>query len=287
MTIGEHKGPDGTELPLLPSQGDIIFATGDGKKIILLRYSGWSRRKIIFSREVLEKIKGEIWMSVSLGDFHRPWEAIRGRVEENTFIVESQSHFLEDLYNNQGSVSKTLNMKGGPLDTGRQRRSGRFRSLIIAVLVLVVVGFLVSFGVYKSQYHAALLENKTQATELTKSVNRERIRVSGHEKQKEALGKEILAISEQYRAALARQARLQDLMEKGLAKDLDLYQATLQTSTLSLQREEKRREITRLNDELVAWEQLLTEQKMLREQAETLATSSYWSWVKDYLSSLF
>lgn len=274
--------PSGRDLPLLPAREDVQFALKKGTQYVPLKHSQWSYRRIVISQEAARLVKGELHFSVSLGDFHRPWEPLKGEVRDGNFLIATQNSFLETLYKNQGSVSTTLNLVGGPLTTYPRYVSGGLRKFVIGSLILAFLAFLVSFGIYQSQYRSLVLENKTQTTELQKNVSREQIRVAGHQKQKQALESEITLLAEQYRVALARQETLQKLSDQGLLKGDTLYLASLQSHTLSLQIAEKKRELTKLSDELVAWNQLLAEQKTLQEQSEALTQQTYWRWLQGH-----
>lgn len=275
-----YQGTAAGELTLLPAQGDIVFAIKKGKGYVPLAYSQWNYRVIVLSREAASQVKGEVNFAMSLGDFHSPWVALKGDLHETRFYISTGNQLLEAVYTNQGSVSKTLNLVGGPLTVRPRRIFGGLRKVLISTLVLSLLGLLVSFGVYQSQYRSLVLENKVQTLELQKQLAREKIRIAGHEKQIEALEKETPILAKQYEIALARQEVLQKGSDQGYVKGDALYLAQLQSHTLLLQLKEKGRELTRLNSELLAWNQLLAEQKVLQEQTEALTRSSYWKWLQ-------
>lgn len=271
--VEQYSGQSSAELPLLPAQGDIFFGGEEG----ILRYSEWNPRKIILSREGVKQVKGEIFISVSLGDFHRPWESLSGRVDGDTFIIESESSLLEALYNNQGSVAKTLNLIGGPLSTQKRKRFWRkwMKIPILAILLASLFFFGYEWWGFRASH---IIEIK----ELTEHIVKLRGLVEQDQKQKEKLPEEIKGseqvipiLNEQVKITTER-VKLLESADKGTIKTITIVDAKQQLLDSQKELEREKGKVNSNKAELSAINQQAEELKKLSQRLETLKSDTYW-----------
>lgn len=270
------SGPAETELPLLPAQGDVAFAIKSGEDFITLRYSEWSPRRIFLSQEGAKKVKGEIWMAISLGQFRRPWEKLPGRVEGNQFIIEGENRFLQILYQNQGSVPKTLNLVGGPLTT----EEGRKRKKWFQGVILVILGFLLlTFGYDWWSFHASRV---IEIKELTEHISKLRSIVEQDEKLKEKLPEEVKA-SEEVLPTLVEQAKITgervkilESAERGTIKSIVVVEAKVAQANAIVELEREKGKIKVGKAEVLAMNRQSEALGKLSLKLEFLKSDTYW-----------
>lgn len=269
---------------LLDARANIHFAIHDGNQgYQLLKYSKWSFQEIVFSRKSFNALGNEVFVSVTLGGFHRSWDklSIQKKPNGRVFIV-SHTQFMKALYHSQGNVPQTLSMVGGPLTKQKRTKGGSVRNFFIGTfLSCLAIGGL-GYVFYNGTQERLLTDSRYQLREVRKEISRNRLKVGGHRSKIVSLREELTSLDDSYVIAKKRVRELEGLIKNKNTTTPILNVAKLEEGSLFRQKKRIEGEITRLRDELGTHELILQEQEQLSVKYNTLNNSTYWDWLKTW-----
>lgn len=269
-----YRGPPEQEVTLLPAQGDILFGVPNQNpgEYDLLKYSRWSFQKIQMSKESGRRARSGLYFSLVLDGHQSIWQQLYVEVPQDDGLVRivRENPFFTRLYENQGSVTKTLGLVGSPLKLRRSSGWGWFRGAIVVLLVTTMIGFLLNLAAINGENHRLVKEAQFELRQHQREVARQRSRVAGHPNR-------ITAIRGRLKTLLARIAEVKEQSDEALShlrtgiSTVDKFRG-YQTLLFGLrsQRWEEEERVVVLTQELQHLDQLLKESKQLQQRLDTL-----------------